>query len=137
MGYHHDMTTRNHAAWIGPLLAVVGLVSYFTVFVRFAWTRDTAAVNLALVVIGLGLSLWAVSRRRSWRTWLGLTASAVCATLLASYVYGLSSDVPAADLAVPVGAQAPPLVLPDHTGAEFDLAAQSGRTLVVFYRGFW
>ena len=41
---------RNHAAWIGPLVGLIGFFSYFTVAVRFPDFRDSAIPNLALVI---------------------------------------------------------------------------------------
>ncbi len=90
------------------------------------------------MVAGLGLSVTSVVRRSSTWRWIGLALSAACAVLLTSYVFGLSSDLPSASLAVPVGAHAPPLELPDASGRIVALAdLDDQRTLVVFYRGFW
>jgi hypothetical protein len=132
------MQRRKLLAWLGPVLAVTGLVTYFTLAVRVPDLRDTAWLNLVMVGVGLAMSIAAlVERRNLWR-WIGLTLSAMSTVLLASYVFALSSDVPSATLAVPVGVQAPPLVLPDATGDLFSLADGSDqRTLVIFYRGFW
>ncbi len=122
-------------AWIGPVTAVAGLVSYFTLAVRVPSLRDSAWLNLALVAAGVGVSVAALVRRRTaWRV-LGLTLSAACTVLLSTYVFALSSGIPSASFAVPVGAQAPPLELPDTSGHPISLAGR--RTLVVFYRGFW
>ena len=136
--YHPDMTHRSHLSWIGPLVAVVGLVTYFTVAVKIPNLRDTAWLNLALVVFGLGLSIAALLHRRTVWRWIGLTLSATCAVLLGSYVFALSSSMPSADFAIPVGAEAPELALPDTSDRIVSLAdLRDRRTLVVFYRGFW
>lgn len=129
---------RNHAAWIGPVVALVGLVSYFAFAVRVPDLRDSAAINVALVGIGVGVAALAVLRRRNWKSWLGLGGAAVFAALLLGYVFVLSKQLPVSELAPPVGSSAPPLALPDQSGRTVDLAALSDRrVLVVFYRGFW
>ena len=68
-------TKRNHLVWIGSLIAVVGLISYFTFFARFPALRDVPKVNLPLVGIGLAVSLWALFRRRSLWAVAGLLAA--------------------------------------------------------------
>ena len=124
--------------WLGPLVGVVGLVSYFTVFARIPTLRDVPWLNLPMVLVGVVLSVHAVRRRRSIGSLAGLTVSVLSATLLAGYVWGLSNQLPATHGVVAVGAPAPSFALPDHKGREFRLEEFSGRTLVlVFYRGFW
>ena len=70
---------RNHAAWIGPLVGLIGLLTYFMVAVNFPYFRDTAIVNLALVVVGLVIAAWGVWKHRSWRTLTGFGAAAAFA----------------------------------------------------------
>lgn len=125
-------------AWSGPLVAVAGLVSYFTLAVRVPVLRDTAGLNLALVAAGLALSIVSLVQRRTVWRWIGLTLSTMCAVLFGTYVFSLSSSLPSAKLAVPVGADAPPLELPDTSGRLVSLDDFADQhTLVVFYRGFW
>jgi hypothetical protein len=129
---------RNHAAWIGPLVGLIGVMTYFTVAVRFPYFRDTAVVNLILVVFGVAIAAWGVRNRRSWRTWIGLGAAAVFASLLFGYIFVLSSQIPSPETAVAIGSQAPPLDLPDQSGRVASLDNYlDRRVLVVFYRGFW
>ncbi|HSO23624.1 MAG TPA: hypothetical protein VLT81_11975 [Chondromyces sp.] len=129
---------RNHAAWFGPLLSLVGLVTYFTVAAGIPVLRDSAAANLLIVGAGVGLAAWGVLRRRNWKSWLGLGGAAVFAGLLVAYVFGLSNQLPGSSDAPVVGASAPELRLPDQTGRVVELAALSDRrVVVVFYRGFW
>ena len=59
------MRSRNHALWLGPLLAIVGLVSYYTLFYRWPMTRDVPWVNFAILLGALALS--AVGLARAWR----------------------------------------------------------------------
>jgi peptidoglycan/LPS O-acetylase OafA/YrhL len=129
---------RNHAAWIGPLVALIGLLTYFTVAVRFPDLRDSAIVNLVMVIGGAAIAAWGLLRRRNWKSWIGLGTAVFFASLLFGYVFVLSNQLPSADTAVAIGSAAPPLELPDQTGRVVSLDAFKGeRVLVVFYRGFW
>ena len=129
---------RNHTAWIGPLVALIGLVTYFTVAVRFPDLRDSAILNLGLVVGGAVIAGWGLLRRRNWKSWIGLGTAVFFASLLFGYVFVLSNQLPSADTAVAVGSAAPPLERPDQTGRVLSLEAFKGeRVLVVFYRGYW
>ena len=129
---------RNHAAWIGPLVALIGLVTYFTVAVRFPALRDSASVNLTLAALGVGAAFGGLMRHRNWKSWLGASVATVAAALLVGYVFVLSNQLPSPDTAPVVGAVAPPLELPDQTGRMLALDDLLGdRVLVVFYRGYW
>ena len=130
--------SRNHAAWIGPLVALIGLVSYFTVAVQYPDLRDSAALNLVVVLGGAAIAAWAVFRRRNWKSWMGFGAAAGFAGLFCSYIFIYSSQLPSPDTAPAVGAAAPAIELPDQTGRIVSLGSFSGqRVLVVFYRGYW
>jgi hypothetical protein len=132
------MARRNHLVWIGVLLAVFGLVSYFTLAVRVAALRDVPVLNLALVAAGAALSAVAIGRRRSWWALAGLALSAACAAMLFGYVFVLSEQLPTTEQVVPVGAAAPAFELPDGAGGTVALGDYAGRRVVlVFYRGFW
>ena len=129
---------RNHAAWIGPLIALVGLVTYFAVAVKIPDLRDNAALNLIVAGSGVAVAGFGVLRKRNWKSWLGLLSAGAFAALLFGYVFVLSSQMPGAETAVAVGSAAPPLVLPDQTGRVVDLGdLLDRRVVVVFYRGFW
>jgi drug/metabolite transporter (DMT)-like permease len=130
--------SRNHAAWIGPLVALIGLVSYFTVAVRYPDLRDSALLNLVLVFGGLAIAVWAVLRRRNWKSWFGFGAAAAFTGLFSWYIFLYSSQLPPPDTAPAVGAAAPAIELPDQTGRIVSLGTFSDqRVLVVFYRGYW
>ncbi len=134
------MTTSrtNHLVWIGAIVSVGALISYFVFFARFPLLRDTPWVNLPAVVLGLGLSIFAVVRRRSIWSIAGLVLSGACVALLFGYVYGLSSQLPDVEGVVSVGDVAPTLELANHDGQLVRLE-DFGETQVVlvFYRGFW
>ena len=56
---------RNHLVWVGAVVSVVGLLSYFFYFARFPALRDSAWLNFLLVGLGLVLSAMAIRRQRS------------------------------------------------------------------------
>jgi len=129
---------RNHAAWVGPLMVLVGLFTYFTVAVRFPDLRDSAIVNLLLVIGGAAIAAWGLFRRRNWKSWLGFGAAGFLAFLFCAYIFVLTSQLPSPDTAPAVGAVAPSLELPDQSGRILSLENFSGqRVLLVFYRGYW
>ena len=133
-----DTKKRNHAAWVGPLIAIVGLMTYFSHAVKVPVLRDTAALSLFVVSIGVAVAAWGVARRRNWKSWISLLTSGAIACLLFGYVFVLSSHLPGAETAPAVGSAAPPLELPDQTGRLVSLEDfPDQRTVVVFYRGFW
>jgi drug/metabolite transporter (DMT)-like permease len=123
---------------MGPLVGLFGLFSYFTVAVRFPDLRDSAIVNLALVIGGAAIAAWGLFRRRNWKSWIGFGVAGALALLFCWYIFMYSNQLPPPDTAPVVGASAPPLELPDLTGRAVSLDDFSGRrVLVVFYRGFW
>lgn len=129
---------KNHLVWVGVLISVIGLVSYFTFFARFPATRDIPWVNLVLVCAGMAVSVLAVRRRVSFFSVTGFLLSAASAGLLTAYVYVLSNQLPDPEGVVAVGAEAPDFTLADDTGATVGLGDFRGTPLVlVFYRGFW
>ncbi len=129
---------RNHFAWIGPLVALAGLLSYFFWAARFPSLRDTAWLNLLVVAAGTLMALYGVVKRRNWKSWAGLTAAAAFSGLFFWYIFGLSNQLPSSETAAAVGGPAPPIELSDHTGEVISLGDMLGRrVVVVFYRGFW
>ncbi len=129
---------RNHLIWIGALISVVGLVSYFGFFARYPALRDFPWLNLPLVLTGVAISILAIRRRWSFLSIIGAVFSAACAGLLIAYVFVLSNQLPPPDSVVAVGAEAPAFSLPDQDGSVVRLADYRGQPVVlVFYRGFW
>jgi hypothetical protein len=129
---------RNHAAWVGPLIVLIGLFTYFTVAVRFPALRDSAIVNLVLVIGGVAIATWGLVRRRNWKSWIGFGVAGFFAIFFCTYIFVLTGQLPAPDTAPVVGAAAPPIELPDQSGRILSLEDFSGqRVLVVFYRGYW
>lgn len=135
---------RNHLVWIGPLVAFAGALSYFTVFVRWPVLRDFPWVNLPLVLLGLGISIMALGRRRRDSkvsrlvAWTGALFSTLLAGLFCAYVFHFSSTLPAATAATMQMDQAPEFALQDQDGRVVRLADLRGKNAVlIFFRGFW
>jgi len=133
-----DRRRPNHAVWIGSILSVVALVSYFFFFARFPALRDTPWVNLLVLVAGVGMSVFGYVHRRSLWSGIGLGLSIACATALIGYVYVLSYQLPDQDEVIAVGETAPGFEIPDQNGRTVRLADFRGsQVILVFYRGFW
>ncbi len=128
----------NHFTWIGMLTSVIGLLSYFFVFARFAVLRDFPWINIPLVIIGVLLSLWAILRRLNLWSIGGAVLSVFSAALLIFYVFVLSAQLPTSEGVVAVGENAPPFSLIADNGDGVTLDDFGGANIaVVFYRGFW
>lgn len=136
---------RNHMIWIGPLVAFVGVVSYFEVFARFPALRDFPWVNLPLTFLGLGLSglgLWRAFRdagvfRGKVLAPLGFALSLLLAAALVWYVFSFTYQMPPASKALGL-VDAPDFALASSAGETVRLSDLRGRKVVlVFYRGFW
>lgn len=137
-------TRANHALWLGPLVALVGFLSYFLFFARWPLFRDFPWANLlllaaALVLSGLGMRrAWA---RGGWRIAAGIVGVAFSALLVVGllfYAFVLSYQLPSPGLAVAEGEPFPAMVRVAHDGREVDTGTDlGGRTIVVFFRGHW
>ena len=125
--------------WIGPILAFVGVASYFAFFLNFAITRDVPWVNLILLALALGASIAGLVRsRRRVLAAGGLVVTLGLAGFFLYYTYVISYDLPSAELALDVGAPVPAVTLVDDRGQQVDIASLSRDKLVlVFYRGHW
>jgi hypothetical protein len=129
----------------GASLGLFGLGSYFALFARYPALRDSAALNLLLVLAGLvvagrGLDL-ALRRGGALRlagASLAMIVAAGCAALLGLYVLGLSKGLPAPSEQTLALERAPDFTLSADDGSPVSLAALRGRrVLLVFYRGAW
>jgi hypothetical protein len=141
-----DRPPRNHALWLGPLIAFGGMVSYFEFFARFPTLRDFPWINLPLVLIGIALSLggfWGAYTRGS-RLWVklagsfGLALSLLSGGFLIAYVFAISNSLPAESATTTALEQAPDFALEDSEGRVHRLSDYSGsKVVLVFYRGHW
>ncbi len=144
MGDAESEGRTNHALWLGPLVAVFGFLSYYTIFFWWPITRDFPWVNLILLAIGVTLSITGLRRawpRGGWRALAGAVGTLVSVTVsgaLVFYVFSLSYGLPDEALALGVGEAIPVVSLSDDTGIPVQLAAAAGeRVILVFYRGHW
>ena len=136
---------RNHALWLGPLLSLAGVISYYTVFVRWPVLRDVPWVNLPLATAGAVVAFVGARRafhRTGWaRRALGVLSLALAllpAGFLAAYVFVISSMMPAPSAATLALVEAPDFSLADHRGRIVTLSELRGRKVVLtFYRGHW
>lgn len=139
-----EQTEGNPFLWLGPLIAIPGFFSYWGFFVRWPLFRDTAWLNIGILLVAVALSILGLRRawpRGGWRRLAGAGGAALSALLLAglvAYCYGMSYGLPSADAAIAEGATIPAVTLAAHDGSQVDLARASQQPLVlVFYRGHW
>ena len=125
--------------WLGPLLAIVGVLSYFTIFVNWPITRDVPWVNLLLLAFAVGASIAGFARaRRRVLASAGLALTLFLSGFFVWYCYVFSYDLPSAELALDVGAPVPAIVLRDDRGQDVELSAlASDKLVLVFFRGHW
>ena len=137
---------RNHMLWIGPLLAFLGVVSYFMVFARFASLRDFPWVNLPLVLLGAAaaaLGVWrAVVHRETYRGRilgpLSLIVALFFAGVFVLYIFKWSYTLPEMTSTTLSLDQAPDFALASMDGDTVRLSDLRGqKVVVIFYRGFW
>lgn len=136
---------RNHAIWLGVLLAVAGLGSY-PLFVRFPTLRDFPWVNLPLVIIGVIVS--AIGLGRAFRFpsvyrgkvlgSLGFVLSLAVAVFFTYGVFFITRQMPApTDRALSLTV-APDFTLMNQQGQPVRLSDYRGKKVVIaFYRGYW
>jgi peroxiredoxin len=136
-------TSPNRALWLSALVALFGFFSYFFIWARWPWLRDTAVLSYLILGAAAVLASQAVrtahrtGRRRvtAWVLWLLPPL-----LTLALYLYcGPASRLPApSQPGLAVGAEVPRLFLSDESGRPIELQRALGaRTLIVFYRGSW
>jgi hypothetical protein len=132
--------------WLGPLLVLVGSISYFLVFVRVPTLRDVPWANLPLVWVGLGMSAIGLRRTlgptRPWRGKIlgvgGFALSLIVTLLFHAYVFYYSYQLPPPNDAAQLGQQAPDFALPNQDGSTVRRSDFQGQKVVlVFYRGHW
>ncbi len=133
---------RNRSLWLGPMLALFGFLSYYTIFYRWPALRDFPWVNLILLVAAVAVSWTGLGRARVGGGWklvagvAGLAWSLLLTGLLCFYCFYYSYGLPSGEVALAVGAPVPNLTLPDQLGRDIDISDDQP-TLLVFYRGHW
>ena len=135
-----------HFLWLGPLLVVVGSISYFLVFVHYPVLRDFPWVNLPVVAVGLLMS--AVGLRQTFDPMRSLRGkiiavgaflvSLVFALFFGAYIFYYSYQLPVTSGAPQLLSVAPDFDLPDQQESTVRLSDLRGQKIVVvFYRGHW
>lgn len=125
--------------WLGPILALASVLSYFEIFATWPVTRDVPWLNLIGLAAAVGLSVagLARSRRRAWAA-LGLVLTLFFGWIFVWYCYVFSSRLPGAELALDVGAAVPAVSLLDERGRTVELEPLArGKLVLVFFRGHW
>ena len=137
---------KRNLAWFGPLLTVLGFVSYFLYFSRFPTLRDFPWVNLPAVVAGAALSALGTAAvfsagAANWKKGLAVAGLALSLGLGAYYPWYLfvtTADLPGEEGVVRVNQEAPSFRLLDQHGLPVALTDYRGYNVVlVFYRGHW
>lgn len=139
---HSARRSRNHAAWVAPLIALAGFLSYFVVFSQWPLFRDFPWLNLLVLTGAVALSV--VALRRAAPGWgragsvAGLGVSLLLLVGLCLYCFVLSYQLPDAGRVVGEGTEIPALSLAASDGSQIDVAAAAQEKLIlVFYRGHW
>jgi hypothetical protein len=141
-GAHTGAARRNHAAWLGPLIAVPGFLSYWVYFSMWPVFRDVPWLNLLILLGAIALSVVAI--RRAVPGWgrigsiAGLVFSSLLLGMLCFYCFVLSYQLPDAARVVVDGTRIPAVRLASYDGTQIDVAqAAQEKLILVFYRGFW
>ncbi len=134
--------TFNYLAWVGPVLAVFGLLSYFVYFSMWPVFRDFPWLNLLILLGAVGVSVLALGRARSSLgragSGIGLFVSVSMLGLLCFYAFFLSYQLPDAGRVVDDGTRLPAITLASTDGEAIDIAdAAQDKLILVFYRGHW
>ena len=136
---------RRHLAWVGFLITLIGVLSYFMVFAMIPGTRDIPWVNLPLVLLGGFLAVrgtlgWRQREGalRRWLTMLSGVLSIALVALFVSYIFLLSYQVPEPSDKASTMAEAIDFSLPDTQGNNVSLTDFPDRRIVIsFFRGYW
>jgi hypothetical protein len=136
---------RNHAIWVGALLALIGAFSYpYTV--QFPTLRDFPWLNLPLVVAGAivsGIGFWRTVRQPSVYRGkilggLGAALSVVIAAFMIYGIFFITRQMPAPTETAMSLSQAPDFTLMNLQGQPVRLSDYRGKKVVLaFYRGYW
>ncbi len=137
--------SRLHLIWLGPLVTVAAVISYFMVFAKIPALRDFPWLNLPLALLGVALSLaglfgaFGQGRRLPSKVFgvFGTLLSVGFLGLFGYYVFVMSYQMPTGETAAGIS-RIENFSLQTHRGEPFDLASLEGRKVVlVFYRGYW
>jgi hypothetical protein len=146
---------RNWHLWVGFLLSILGVLSYFLVFARYPVTRDTPWANYLILLAGIGLLISGLRRAYGQpQQFRGKIVGPILAVLglaaVGSFcflIFYATKQMPKATGAPRVGQKAPEFVLTDTNNKEVSLASlmtplpnsstPPKGVFLVFYRGYW
>lgn len=151
-----EQRKRNWHVWLGFLLCLIGVVSYFVLFYRWPITRDVPWVNFLIFAAGLTFAvsgLWrAFGRPQEFKgkiagSILGLLSLAMAGSFL-FLIFFVTKQLPKSTGAPKVGDKAPEFSLVDTTKRPVTLASLFAAPIpgtqkppkgvfLVFYRGYW
>lgn len=135
-----------HAAWVGLVITLVGVLSYFMYFFQFPSLRDVPVVNLPIVFLGVlisGAGFCGVFKQGrgvmgKWLAGTGLMLSLSFGGLFNYYIFSMSFQLPKSVEATANEEAAPNFTLRDHNDQNVSLSDYRGKKVVlVFYRGYW
>ncbi len=135
-----------HAVWLGLVITIAGVLSYFLFFFQFPDLRDFPVLNLPVVLLGVitaAVGCWQVFRQNGGLPGKSLAAAGFVLTLgfaglFNFYVFSMSYQVPESLQAPAAGTTAPDFTLRDHHNRDVSLSDyRDEKVVVVFYRGFW
>lgn len=143
----------NWPLWLGFLLSVAAVFSYFAVFVWYPVTRDFPWANLLLFVVAGALLFMGVRRAFAGERRLSKIVASIVTTLsvalIAFFLFGFfvaARWLPASKGAPQVGQKAPDFMLTDSSGKAVSLdellstpvnGTPTKGVLLIFYRGYW
>ena len=143
----------NWPLWLGFLLSVAAVFSYFAVFVWYPVTRDFPWANLLLFVVAGALLFMGVRRAFAGERRLSKIVASIVTTLsvalIAFFLFGFfvaARWLPASKGAPQVGQKAPDFTLTDSSGKAVSLdellstpvnGTPTKGVLLIFYRGYW
>ena len=142
---------KNRAVWLGPLLGLIGVASYFALILPAGWRSlaDLPWPSILLVLAGVVVALigtatvWqtqAVSNTKRAISGLGLAFAGFSAWVLIGYLFVMSANMPDSAGVMPEGDPFPAAVssLQDNSGTAVSLDdLTSGDAILVFFRGHW
>jgi len=147
---------RNSYPWIGFVLCLIGVTSYFFLFYRWPITRDVPWANFLILAAGAGFLISGLRRAfaRSQEFKGKIAGPILGAISLAAIgffcflIFYATKQLPKSAGAPKVGDKAPEFTLTDTNNKEVSLASlfamplpgtqkQPKGVFLVFYRGYW
>src|SRR5258706_9094038 len=151
-----DQRRRNWHLWVGFLLIILGVLSYFLVFARYPVTRDTPWANYLILAAGIGFMISGLRRAYGQsQQYRGKIAGPILAVLsfttvgfFCFLIFYATKQMPKAAGAPRAWEKAPAFFLTPANKKKGSLArlmtmplpkysTPPKGVLLVFYRGYW